>query len=66
MRKTRRSKGRNVEFYYVLYVTPTMEQPAEFHSWEELKAHQRENFRTLLYDDFSELMQPLNSQIVSR
>jgi hypothetical protein len=31
MRKTRRSKGRNAEFY-VIDVTPAAEQSAEFHT----------------------------------
>jgi hypothetical protein len=56
MRKTRRSKGRNAEFN-VIELTPAADQPTDFHSGEELTADQRENFRSLLYDDFSELLQ---------
>jgi hypothetical protein len=37
MRKTRRSKGRNAEFY-VIEVTLAADQPAEFHIGEELTA----------------------------
>jgi hypothetical protein len=55
VRKTGRRKGRNVEFY-VINITPTAEQPAEFHIREELIAEQRNSFRTLLYDDFPEIM----------
>jgi hypothetical protein len=65
MRKTRRSRGRNVGFS-VIYTSPATEQPAEFHIGEELSAKQREHFRSLLYDDFPELLQPLDSPHVSR
>jgi hypothetical protein len=37
MRKTRRSKGRNAEFY-VIDISPSAEQLAEFHNGEELTA----------------------------
>jgi hypothetical protein len=60
MRKTRRSRGRNVQFH-VPHVTPAADQPTEFHTGEEFTAKQRENFRSLLYDDFPELQQPLDS-----
>jgi hypothetical protein len=33
---------------------------------EKLTAQQRENFRSLLYDDFPKLLQPLDSPLVSR
>jgi hypothetical protein len=65
MRETRRSKGHNAEFY-VINISPVAEQPAEFHIGEELTAKQRENFRSLLYDDFPELLQPVCSPHVSR
>jgi hypothetical protein len=65
MRKTRRNKGRNAEFY-MLHVTPAADQPTEFHTGEELTAKQRENFRSLLYDDFPELLQPVDSAQLSR
>jgi hypothetical protein len=66
MRKTRRSMGRNAEFY-VINITPTTEPPAEFHNGEELTtAEQRENFRLLLYYDFPELLHALDSPLVSR
>jgi hypothetical protein len=65
MCKTRRNKGRNAEFY-VIEVTPTADQPIAFHTGEELIAKQRENFRSLLYGDFPELMQPVTSPHVSR
>jgi hypothetical protein len=55
MRKTRRSKGRTTEFY-MLHVTPATAQPTEFRTGDELSAYQRENFRSLLYDDFPELL----------
>jgi hypothetical protein len=58
MRKTRRNMGRNAEFY-VIELTPSADQPTEFHTREELTADQRENFRSLLYDDFPELLQPM-------
>jgi hypothetical protein len=51
MRKTRRSKGREAEFY-VIELTLVADQPTEFHTGEELTAYQRDNFRSLLYDDF--------------
>jgi hypothetical protein len=65
MRKTRRSRGRTSEFY-TLHVTPATDQPTEFHNGEELTTDQRENFRSLLYDDFPELLQPVDSPLVSR
>jgi hypothetical protein len=65
MRKTRRSKGRNAEFF-VISVTQAAEQPAEFHNGEELTAKQHELFRTLLYDVFPELLQHVDSPHVSR
>jgi hypothetical protein len=37
MRKTRRNRGRNAEFY-VIDISPSPEQPAEFHTEEELIA----------------------------
>jgi hypothetical protein len=65
MRKKRRNKGRNAEFY-VIGILQVAEQPAEFHIGEELIAVQLDNFRSLLYDDLPELLQPLDSQQVSR
>jgi hypothetical protein len=65
MRKTRHSWGRNAEFY-VIELTPAAYQPTAFHTGGELTADQRENFRSLLYDGFPELMQPMDSPHVSR
>jgi hypothetical protein len=65
VRKTRRSKGRNAEFY-VINVMPAAEQPAEFHNGEELIAEQSNSFHTLIYDDFPELLQLVDSPPVSR
>jgi hypothetical protein len=65
MRKTRRSRGRNAEFY-VIELTPTAEQPTEFHTGEELTREQRDNFRSLLCEDFLELLQHVDSPLVSR
>jgi hypothetical protein len=65
MRKTRRSMGRNSEFY-VIELTPAANQPTAFHTGEELTAKQRKNFRSLLYDDFPELRQPVNTPPLSR
>jgi hypothetical protein len=65
MRKTRRNRGRNAELY-VIEVTPTTTQPSKFHTGEELTAEQCENFRSLLCDDFPELLPPVNSPHVSR
>jgi hypothetical protein len=55
VRKTRRSRGRNAEFYAIA-LAPAAVQPTEFHIGEELTTCQRDNFRSLLYDDFPELM----------
>jgi hypothetical protein len=55
MRKTRRNRGRNAEFC-VIQVTPAADKPTAFHSGEGLTAEQRDNFRSLLYDDFPELL----------
>jgi hypothetical protein len=65
MRKTRRSRGRNAEFY-VIELTPSADQPTDFHTGEELAVEQRDNFRSLLYTDFPELLQPADSPLVSR
>jgi hypothetical protein len=64
MRKTRRSKGRHAEFY-VIELTSAAEQPTDFHTREELAAQQRANFRSLLFDDFPELLKPVDSPPVS-
>jgi hypothetical protein len=63
IRKTRRNKERNPEFYEIL-ISPAAEQPAECHIGEELTAKQRENSRSLLYTDFPELLQPMDSPLV--
>jgi hypothetical protein len=63
IRKTRRNIGRNAEFY-VIEITPP--QTNQRHFTLERSADQRENFRSLLYDDFPELLQPVNLPHVSR
>jgi hypothetical protein len=65
MRKTRRSRGRNAEFY-VIELTPAPDQTTDFHNGEELTTEQRDNFRSLLYGDFPELLQSVDSPHVSR
>jgi hypothetical protein len=67
MRKTRRSRGRNAEFC-VINVTPAAEQPAELRTRKELTANTsgRKDFRTLLFDDFPELLKLVDSPHVSR
>jgi hypothetical protein len=65
MRKTRLNRGRHAEFY-VIELTSVTEQPTDFHTGEELTAEQHDNFRSLLYDDFPELLQPVDSPHVSR
>jgi hypothetical protein len=65
MRKTRRSSRSKAEFF-VIELTPAADQPTEFHTGEELSADQRKNFRSLLYDEFPELLQPVGSPHVSR
>jgi hypothetical protein len=56
MRKTRRGMGRNAEFH-VIELTQAADQSTDFHTGEELTAEQRDNFRSLLYDDFPGLLQ---------
>jgi hypothetical protein len=65
MRKTRRSRGRYAEFY-VIDLIPAADQSTDFHIGEELTAEQRDNFRSLLYNDFPELLQHVDSPPVSR
>jgi hypothetical protein len=65
LRKTRRNRGRKAEFY-VIELTPAADQPTKFHNGEELTADQHDNFRSLLYDDLPELLQPVDSPHVSR
>jgi hypothetical protein len=65
MRKTRRNRGRHAEFY-VIELTSAAEQPTDFHTGEEVTAEQRDNFRSLLFDDFPDLLQPVDSPHVSR
>jgi adenine-specific DNA methylase len=64
IRKMCRSRGRNAEFH-VIYGTPIAEHAAEFRTGEELTANQLKDFRKLVYDDFLELMQPMDSPHVS-
>jgi hypothetical protein len=47
-------------------LTSAAEQQTDFHTGEELTAKQRDNFRSLLIDDFHELLQPVDSPHVSR
>jgi hypothetical protein len=47
-------RGRNAEFY-LIEVTPAADQRTTFHTGEELNAEQRDNFQSLLYDDFPEM-----------
>jgi hypothetical protein len=56
---------RNARFYVIL-VSPTTEQPSEFHIQEKLTTNQRENFRSLIYDDLPELLRPLDLRLVCR
>jgi hypothetical protein len=65
MRKTRRSRGRHADFY-VIELMSANEQPTDFHTGEELTAEQRANFRSLLFDVFPELLQPVDSPHVNR
>jgi hypothetical protein len=65
MRKTRRNRGCHAEFN-VIDLTPSANQPIDFHIGEELTSEQRDNFRSLLCDNFPELLQPVDSPIVSR
>jgi hypothetical protein len=65
MRKTHRSRGRHAEFY-VIELTSTAKQPTDFHNGEEINAEQCDNFRPLLFDDFPELLQPVDSPPISR
>jgi hypothetical protein len=51
MRKTCRSRERKAEFY-VIELMLAADQPTEFHSGEDLTADQRDDFRSLLYDEF--------------
>jgi hypothetical protein len=50
----------------VIYGTPIAQQTAEFHNGGELTQDQCKNFQMLLYDDFPELMPPMDSPHVSR
>jgi hypothetical protein len=50
----------------VIDISPSSEQSAEFHIREDLTEEQRENFRSLLYDNFPELLQQVDSSHVSR
>jgi hypothetical protein len=65
VRKTRRSWGRNAEFE-VMNIWPTLEKSGDFHNGDELIAQKRKNFRSLLYGDFPELLQQVDSPQVSR
>jgi hypothetical protein len=61
----RRSRGRNAEFY-VIELTTAVDPPTDFHTGEELTVEQRDNFRSLIYDDFPELLQHVDSPLLSR
>jgi hypothetical protein len=43
-----------------------LDQPTDFHTGEELTTEHRDHFRSLLYEDFPELLQLVNSPHVSR
>jgi hypothetical protein len=64
MRKTHRGRGRNAELV-MLHVSPAADQPTEFRTGEEHTQDQRENLRSLLYDDFPELHLPVDFPHVS-
>jgi hypothetical protein len=66
VRKTRRRRGRNVEFYVIELTPAADDQPTDFHTGEELTANQRDSFWSLLYAAFPELLQHVDSQHVSR
>jgi hypothetical protein len=51
---------------YVIHVSPAPKQPAEFQNGEDLSAEQQENFRSLIYDNFLEVLCPVNSPHVGR
>jgi hypothetical protein len=51
VRKTRRSRGRNADFY-MIHVSLIAELPAEFHIGDRLNKEQREHLRSLIYGDF--------------
>jgi hypothetical protein len=65
MRKTRRNGGRKAEFN-VIELTQAADQSTDFHTKEELTAEQRDSFRSLLYNDFPELLQPVDSPHVNQ
>jgi hypothetical protein len=52
--------------FFVIIVTPSAMLPTEFHTGEEINAEQRNNFRTLLYENFLELLQHVDSPHVRR
>jgi hypothetical protein len=61
MRQSRRSKGRDANAY-VITITPS----SKTHIGEELTTKQRENFRSLRFYDFPELLRPVDLPHVSR
>jgi hypothetical protein len=65
VRKTRRNKGSNAGFH-VFDVSQATNEPVEFHIGGEVTAEQRDNLRSLLYDDFPESLQQVKSPHVSR
>jgi hypothetical protein len=50
----------------VIHVSTTAEQPAEFYTGEELSAKQRKHLWSVLYDEFPELLRPMDSPRASR
>jgi hypothetical protein len=65
LRKTRRRRRRNV-YFYVIDVTPVAKKPTEFRNGEDLIGEQFENFRSSFYDDFPELLRPVDSPHLRR
>jgi hypothetical protein len=63
--KARPSGGRNVEFF-VINVTLVEEKPTKFHTGEDLIEEERNFPRMLLYDEFLEVLQHIDSPHVSR
>jgi hypothetical protein len=66
MRKSNRTKGRTAKSFMVHVVAVEQQPPNDFHLDDELSDYHREDLREMLFDNFPELLQPVDSPCVSR
>jgi hypothetical protein len=66
MRKSARPKGRTTYCFTIHLEAIEQQPPSESHLGDELGKDHREDIRTMLFDDFPELLEHVDSPIVRR